>query len=93
MLDFIFVSTLNIAIIYHKNNGYFLESQRNNRSFFLSPPPKKKQGLVCDSCRDGMRKTVAARGLVNGRGPPSGGRDSVFRCHPDNMFLLNKKRE
>ena len=92
MLDFIFVSTLNIAIIYHKNNGYFLESQRNNRSFFL-PPPKKKQGLVWDSCRDGMRKTVAARGLVNGRGPPYGGRDSVFRCHPDNMFLSNKKRE
>ena len=41
MLDFIFVSTLNIAIIYHKNNGYFLESQRNNRSFF-SPPQKNR---------------------------------------------------
>ena len=89
MLDLIFVSTLNIANIYHKNNGYFLGFQRNNRSFFL--PPKKKQGLVWDSCRDGMRKTVAARGFVNGRGPPSGGRDSVFRCHPDNMVLSNKK--
>ncbi len=44
MLDFIFVSTLNIAIIYHKNNGYFLESQRNNRSFFSPTPPKKKAG-------------------------------------------------
>lgn len=52
---------------------------------------QKKQGLVWDSCRDGMRKTVAARGLANGRGPPSGGRDSVFRCHPDNMILSNKK--
>ena len=46
-----------------------------------------------DSWRDGMRKTVAARGFVNGRGPPFGGRDSVFRCHPDNMVLSNKKRE
>ena len=44
-----------------------------------------------DSWRDGMRKTVAARGFVNGRGPPFGGRDSVFRCHPDNMVLSNKK--
>ena len=90
MLDLIFVSTLNIANIYHKNNGYFLGFQRNNRSFFF--PPQKKQGLVWDSCRDGMRKTVAARGFVNGRGPPSGGRDSVFRCHPDNMVLSNKKK-
>ena len=29
----------------------------------FSPPSKKKQGLVWDSCRDGMRKTVAARGF------------------------------
>ena len=45
-----------------------------------------------DSWRDGMRKTVAARGFVNGRGPPFDGRDSVFRCHPDNMVLSNKKK-
>ena len=44
MLDLIFVSTLNIADIYHKNNGYFLGFQRNNRSFFF--PPKKAGSCV-----------------------------------------------
>ena len=41
------------------------------------------------SCRDDMRKTVAARGFVNGRSPRSG-RDLVFRCHP--TVLCKKKR-
>ena len=36
-----------------------------------------------------MRKTAAARDFVNGRNPPSGGRDSVLRCHPDRRI---KKR-
>ena len=90
MLDLIFVSTLNIANIYHKNNGYFLGFQRNNRSFF-SPPPKKKQDLVWDSCRDGMRKTVAARGFVNGRGPPLVGGIQFSGVIPTIWFYQIKK--
>ena len=46
MLELIFISTLNIANIYHKDNGYFLEFQRNNHSFFLLPTTKKAGSCV-----------------------------------------------
>ena len=39
-----------------------------------------------------IRKTMAARGLVNGRGPRSG-RDLVFRCYPPELLLTPKKTE
>ena len=35
---------------------------------------------------------MAARGLVNGRGPRSG-RDLVFRCYPPELLLTPKKKE
>ena len=35
---------------------------------------------------------MAARGLVNGRGPRSG-RDLVFRCYPPELLLTPKKTE
>ena len=39
-----------------------------------------------------IRKTMAARGLVNGRGPRSG-RDLVFRCYPPELLPPKKKTE
>lgn len=44
---------------------------------FMSPPKKRVQKLIVESCRDDMRETSAARGIVNGKDPPSGGRDSI----------------
>ena len=38
-----------------------------------------------------IRKTMAARGLVNGRGPRSG-RDLVFRCYPPELLLPPPKK-
>ena len=35
---------------------------------------------------------MAARGLVNGRGPRSG-RDLVFRCYPPELLLPPQKTE
>ncbi len=39
-----------------------------------------------------IRKTMAARGLVNGRGPRSG-RDLVFRCYPPELLSPQKKQK
>ena len=39
-----------------------------------------------------IRKTMAARGLVNGRGPRSG-RDLVFRCYPPELLLTPPKKQ
>ena len=42
-----FFCSINITIIYHKSNGYFLEFQRNNRFISLYPPKKKEtQNLI-----------------------------------------------
>ena len=38
-----------------------------------------------------IRKTMAARGLVNGRGPRSG-RDLVFRCYPSELLSPPPKK-
>ena len=38
-----------------------------------------------------IRKTMAARGLVNGRGPRSG-RDLVFRCYPPELLFTPPKK-
>lgn len=38
-------------------------------SFYAPTPKKEAQNLIVESCRDDMRKTVAARGFVKGRGP------------------------
>ena len=35
---------------------------------------------------------MAARGLVNGRGPRSG-RDLVFRCYPPELLLTPQKKQ
>ena len=39
-----------------------------------------------------IRKTMAARGLVNGRGPRSG-RDLVFRCYPPELLFIPPKKQ
>ena len=41
---------------------------------------------------DYIWKTMAARGLVNGRGPRSG-RDLVFRCYPPELLLTPQKKQ
>ena len=41
-----------------------------------------------------IRKTMAARGLVNGRGPlRRSGRDLVFRCYPPERLSPKKKKQ
>ena len=41
-----------------------------------------------------IRKTMAARGLVNGRSPlRRSGRDLVFRCYPPELLSPHKKTE
>ena len=38
MTVFLFFSTINITIFYHKNNGYLAYFQQDNRSFVYIPP-------------------------------------------------------
>ena len=41
-----------------------------------------------------IRKTMAARGLVNGRSPlRRSGRDLVFRCYPPELLSPHKKQK
>ena len=66
--------TSNIQNIPHKSNSYSFDYQKN--SYFILE-------YVAGVQEGNIRKTMAARGLVNGRGPRSG-RDLVFRCyHPE----------
>ena len=38
MTVYLFFSTINITIFYHKNNGYLAYFQQDNRSFIYIPP-------------------------------------------------------
>ena len=78
-----FVSTSNITKLFDKNNSYSFEYQKN--SYFIL-------GCTAVVQEGNIRKTMAARGLVNGRGPRSG-RDLVFRCYPPELLLTPKKKE
>ena len=40
MTVYLFFSTKNITIFYHKNNGYLAYFQQDNRSFVYIPPPQ-----------------------------------------------------
>ena len=71
-----FVSTSNITKLSDKSNSYSFEYQKN--SYFIL-------GCTAVVQEGNIRKTMAARGLVNGRGPRSG-RDLVFRCYPPELL-------
>ena len=75
--------TSNIQNIPYKSNSYSFDYQKN--SYFIS-------GYAVVVREGNIRKTMAARGLVNGRGPRSG-RDLVFRCYPPELLLTPKKTE
>ena len=78
-----FVSTSNITKLFDKNNSYSFEYQKN--SYFIL-------GCAAVVQEGNIRKTMAARGLVNGRGPRSG-RDLVFRCYPPELLLTPQKKK
>ena len=78
-----FVSTSNITKLFDKNNSYSFEYQKN--SYFIL-------GCAAVVQEGNIRKTMAARGLVNGRGPRSG-RDLVFRCYPPELLLTPPKKK
>ena len=77
-----FVSTSNITKLSDKSNSYSFEYQKN--SYFIL-------GCAAVVQEGNIRKTMAARGLVNGRGPRSG-RDLVFRCYPPELLLPPPKK-
>ena len=78
-----FVSTSNITKLFDKNNSYSFEYQKN--SYLIL-------GCAAVVQEGNIRKTMAARGLVNGRGPRSG-RDLVFRCYPPELLLTTPKKK
>ena len=78
-----FVSTSNITKLSDKSNSYSFEYQKN--SYFIL-------GCTAVVQEGNIRKTMAARGLVNGRGPRSG-RDLVFRCYPPELLLTPPKKK
>ena len=78
-----FVSTSNITKLFDKSNSYSFEYQKN--SYFIL-------GCAAVVQEGNIRKTMAARGLVNGRGPRSG-RDLVFRCYPPELLLPPQKKQ
>ena len=75
--------TSNIQNIPYKNNSYSFDYQKN--SYFIL-----RYALVVQE--GNIRKTMAARGLVNGRGPRSG-RDLVFRCYPPGLLFTPPKKQ
>ena len=77
-----FVSTSNITKLSDKSNSYSFDNQKNSY-FILGRTAVVREGNI--------RKTMAARGLVNGRGPRSG-RDLVFRCYPPELLLPPPKK-
>ena len=74
--------TSNIQNIPYKSNSYSFDYQKNSY-FILGYAVVVREGNI--------RKTMAARGLVNGRGPRSG-RDLVFRCYPPELLLTPPKK-
>ena len=74
--------TSNIQNILYKSNSYSFDYQKNSY-FILGYDAGVQEGNI--------RKTMAARGLVNGRGPRSG-RDLVFRCYPPELLLPPPKK-
>ena len=78
-----FVSTSNITKLSDKSNSYSFEYQKN--SYFIL-------GCTAVVQEGNIRKTMAARGPVNGRGPRSG-RDLVFRCSPPELLPPPKKQK
>ena len=75
--------TSNIQNIPYKSNSYSFDYQKNSY-FILDCTAVVQEGNI--------RKTMAARGLVNGRGPRSG-RDLVFRCYPPELLLTPPKKK
>ena len=77
------VDTSNITKLFDINNSYSFDYQKNSY-FILGYDVRVQEGNI--------RKTMAARGLVNGRGPRSG-RDLVFRCYPPELLSPPPKKQ
>ena len=75
--------TINPPELYHIKYSYSFDIQKNSY-IILGYDVRVQEGNI--------RKTMAARGLVNGRGPRSG-RDLVFRCYPPELLPPQKKTE
>ena len=73
-----FVSTSNVTKLFDKSNSYSFEYQKN--SYFIL-------GCTAVVQEGNIRKTMAARGLVNGRDPRSG-RDLVSESAVLLLFIL-----
>ena len=79
---YVFIRTSNITKLSDKSNSYSFDYQKNSY-FILRYTVVVQEGNI--------RKTMAARGLVNGRGPRSG-RDLVFRCYPPELLFIPPKK-
>ena len=75
--------TSNIQNILYKSNSYSFDYQKNSY-FILRYTVVVQEGNI--------RKTMAARGLVNGRGPRCG-RYLVFRCYPPELLSPPPKKK
>ena len=80
---YVFIRTSNIQNIPYKSNSYSFDYQKNSY-FILRYAVVVQEGNI--------RKTMAARGLVNGRGPRSG-RDLVSRCYPPELLFIPPKKQ
>ena len=75
--------TINPPELYYIKYSYSFDIQKNSY-IILGYDVWVQEGNI--------RKTMAARGLVNGRGPRSG-RDLVFRCYPPELLPPPKKQK
>ena len=80
---YVFIRTSNITKLSDKSNSYSFDYQKNSYFYFR---------YIAVVQEGNIRKTMAARGLVNGRGPRSG-RDLVFRCYPPGLLFTPQKKQ
>ena len=82
-MDCVFVFALQIYKIFHTKAIAIHLNIKRIAIFILECTAVVQEGNI--------RKTMAARGLVNGRGPRSG-RDLVFRCYPPELLSPPQKK-
>ena len=83
-MDCVFVFALQIYKIFHTKAIAIPLNIKRIAILFLDCAAIVQEGNI--------RKTMAARGLVNGRDPRSG-RDLVFRCYPPELLSPQKKQK
>ena len=83
-MDCVFVFALQIYKIFHTKAIAIPLNIKRIAILFLDCAAIVQEGNI--------RKTMAARGLVNGRGPRSG-RDLVFRCYPPELLLTPPQKK